>query len=1148
MTTEDTETELNRLVERIEKSDLMTEISQIKVKALLNELNTLQSERPIRWTYIPTQLVRNITGIMMELEDISNTYSVNSNEFKTISHQVARAWESLGKLEERTSRRTAFLNSAICYEMAGYQANALTMSRQLFSGFSIDSIPSLEILVNSFLQRLFLLTKEMCIKALSEANVKSSEEPVGAIGLAMVARGLQGALEFLLNGNENNPILIQRSFDNAARIYENTDSYFEYNLVKDLAKLIPLLNAKSTWNVIGKVLDGNKKWKRYLKLLARGTGDDLLRSPSISEIWPSQIKALDSGLLGDTSKVIKMPTSAGKTRVAEIAMVYTLLAFPDSKIIYTAPYRALVYEVQQNFSNLFGDMGFKVSSLSGNYETDELEQAIAANTDVLVTTPEKLDLLFRINQNLLGDVRLFIIDEGQIISNARRGVKFEFLITRLKRKFPKIRFLFLSAVVSEQTLQDLAKWFEVSDGGTVESSWRPSLQRYAKFKWLGSSGQILYVPDLDLGTQLASSEFVPRIIQQKIYSYINPKSDRKNSRKFPKKESKGEIAAELAIRFAELGSVLVFCPQTNFADSVASVISERIDLSINSNEAVPQYFLNPKSTRSLISSKEWLGSDHFLTKVLERNVAVHHGNIPNSVRKAIEQDFRDKNIRILVATNTLAQGVNLPIRTVIVHSSWRHNPNGESERISSNDYWNIAGRAGRAGQETEGTIIHIVSSRTDEADFEYFNNAREHLEPIESSLLQELKGLLSLRISQESSKKKLDPDVLAMVVEEGKDLFSHETVKEVLNGTLLSIQAKRFNMDVKPIQDVIYSLGKEIENDTEFNVLSVYNATGLSTQSCKQLSVYINENEERIRQFISSASSEHINEIIDLVLESVLNLDEMQTEHSYPGDLSELIESWITGKELQDIITSTEEIVKSEDLAKFIEDLFTNKLPWGVSALVRIAKYSLGLNDNDISIYLRFFPTMIKFGVPSPEAAWALSSGIPFRKTAIEIATSFIRAEKESNYSTFQKWLKEITEEDLSYKYGLKNPILEDTNRAISQSTVNDLLKQYSDTRDALPIEIYVHGVQYAERRFVALGSKVGEEVVLARDYNNLADRNSIKIFLKGRELGFVPKEYAQLFAPDMDTGLTLRGEIASVQNEEVPHIKIRVHESNAPY
>ena len=88
-------------------------------------------------------------------------------------------------------------------------------------------------------------------------------------------------------------------------------------------------------------------------------------------------------------------------------------------------------------------------------------------------------------------------------------------------------------------------------------------------------------------------------------------------------------------------------------------------------------------TRSLELSREWLGEQHTITQALSQGVAPHHGRIPNVVREAIELDCRAGRYRVIVATNTLAQGVNLPVRTVIMHSTWRSDEEGGSFKDSS---------------------------------------------------------------------------------------------------------------------------------------------------------------------------------------------------------------------------------------------------------------------------------------------------------------------------------------------------------------------------------------------------------------------------------------------------------------------------------
>ena len=1136
---------INKLLNLFEKEGLNNDISQLKAKTLLKELDSDDETQRVKWSYIPSQLVRNIAGIMLELEDLMAKGYYDRDKFKGMARQVARAWECLGRLEERTSKETAFLNSAISYEMAGYQANALSMSRQLFSASSSHEDVTFEVLINAFLQRLFLMTRELSIRAMKEKKFDTPGEAARALGLAVTARLLKNVSDYFLSGDESKLESVSKDIQKTLKIFENAESIFEYNIIRSLGNLIPMLRLKSTWTKIGELLP-DKRWKRYLKLLSRGLGSDLYRSPSVSELWPSQIEAIENGLIDRHSKIFRMPTSAGKTRVAEIAMVYTLISSPGSKIIYTAPYKALVYEIQQNFNDLFSDLGFRVSSLGGNYETDEFEQAIAEDTDVLVITPEKLDLMFRINPNLLEKVRLFILDEGQIVSNQKRGVKFELLITRIKKRFPEIRFLFLSAVISDQTLSDFASWFKVNDkNGIVKSEWRPSIQRYAKFNWNKNYGMIQYTRDVDLGDQFNLNEFIPRLIKEKKYSYKNPATGRINAKTFPESDNKGQTAAELAIRFADLGPVLVFCSQTNFADSVAKAIQRRIELSKNAGETPPGYLMEPNCSRSIAAANEWLGTDHFLVKNLKRNVAVHHGKIPDLVRKAIEHDFRERKIRILVATNTLAQGVNLPIRTVIVHSTWRHDYDGEHP-LSSSDYWNIAGRAGRAGQETEGTVIHIVMSKQDQRDFENFKSKRENVEPMVSGMYSYLKQLVESRITTDALNAALDPDVLAMVVEEGENLFSQESVREVINESLTAIQARRDGVDDTSLQNTIFILGKEIETRSSFNELTVFSSTGLSSESCRSLSDYIKEEEESIRSLLTERRTNDIDSIIELMVEPVLGLQEMQSQYPFLGNLSDLLKNWIQGRPINAIMQEMQEDLPPEDLSRVIEDLLINKLPWGISAFLRISRAIFGFSDTEISQYLKFFPSMVKYGVPSPEAAWAMSSGIPFRRTAIEIASAYAREVENINYKTFQEWVGNISTEDLSFKYMLKDPVLTDVNKELSQSFVNDMLRSYSEAREALPHESYIKGIQYQGRYLTALNAKVGEQVCLERDYNNTSDRNAIRVLYHGSELGYLDKKFAQLLAPDMDSGLQVNAKIIDVRHSEVPSVKIRIYESDS--
>ena len=248
------------------------------------------------------------------------------------------------------------------------------------------------------------------------------------------------------------------------------------------------------------------------------------------------------------------------------------------------------------------------------------------------------------------------------MDDANRGIKFELLLSRIKNRLPTSRFLVMSAVVPDSTLKDFATWLADSPDRTVMSNWRPTIQRRALFEWQGTNGVIRFERDPEISNL---ESFVPGAIQQREYSFINPDTRRRRVRKYPK-PGKGDTAAELAYVFSEQGPVLVFCTQPNWVESICKVIlNKSIQYRRQAEEPIHPHFAGAVPTRSLKLAREWLGEEHIATQALSQGVAPHHGRLPNVVREAIEIDCRAGHYKVIVATNTLAQGVNLPVRTVI---------------------------------------------------------------------------------------------------------------------------------------------------------------------------------------------------------------------------------------------------------------------------------------------------------------------------------------------------------------------------------------------------------------------------------------------------------------------------------------------------
>lgn len=179
---------------------------------------------------------------------------------------------------------------------------------------------------------------------------------------------------------------------------------------------------------------------------------------------------------------------------------------------------------------------------------------------------------------------------------------------------------------------------------------------------------------------------------------------------------------------------------------------------------------------------------------------------------------------------------------------------------------------------------------------------------------------------------------------------------------------------------------------------------------------------------------------------------------------------------------------------------------------------------------------MIKFGVPTPEAAWAMTAGVPVRELAIRIGSRYRRG--ETPYRNFLVWLNTIEVEQLLQEYGLESPLLEDVSRALIRATANPLLQQ--DT-DPLANSVEVIGIWYGERRNTARLARQGTSVKLTRDYDNLVDRNAVLVELEGRQLGYLPRSMSQYLAPEMDSGERFVGTVETVSDAVIPKVEIRL-------
>ncbi len=428
--------------------------------------------------------------------------------------------------------------------------------------------------------------------------------------------------------------------------------------------------------------EGETEWWRlrqlFISLLYR-------RKKSEIELWPSQLDAASRAVNLQDDLVVSLPTSAGKTRIAELAILRCLAA--GKRVVFVTPLRALSAQTEVGLQRTFLSLGKSISTLYGSIGTSDFEDDAMRKKDIVVATPEKLDFALRSDASLLDDVGLVVLDEGHMIGLGEREVRYEVQIQRLLRRADAAsrRIVCLSAILPDgELLEDFVKWL-TSDkpGGAIKSDWRPTRLRFGEIVWNGAAAQL----NLQVGDE---RPFVPKFLEAK----LPPVGQRRKL--FPCDQR--ELCLATAWRLISDGqSVLIFCTLKASVEPFADAI---VDL--NQRGALPSILdcSEQKLATALQIGREWLGENSNILKCLRLGVAIHHGSLPTPFRKEVERLLRDGVLKVTVSSPTLAQGLNLSASALIFHSLTRNR-----EVIEHSEFKNVIGRAGRAYVDVEGLIL-----------------------------------------------------------------------------------------------------------------------------------------------------------------------------------------------------------------------------------------------------------------------------------------------------------------------------------------------------------------------------------------------------------------------------------------------------------
>jgi helicase len=416
---------------------------------------------------------------------------------------------------------------------------------------------------------------------------------------------------------------------------------------------------------------------------------DLLSRLGYSKLYPTQEAAIEAGLLDGQNLLLSTPTASGKTLVAMMAAA-RLLTEREEKVVYLAPLRALAYEKYEEMSSLSelrGPSGrnIRVAISTGDYDSAGEELAYA---DLLVLTNEKFDSLARHRPSWMKKVGLFVFDEVHLLGEAERGPTLEVVMTRVLSEGERAQLLALSATVANA--DQVAKWLGAK---SISMAWRPVPLRQG----VGYENRI-YFEDGAV-RQLKSSWEMPAI----------------------------DLALDCV---GDGGQALIFAETRKRAVSIATKAARYMakTLTFDDSARLRQY------SKKVLTEVEETELSRALAQCVGSGVAFHHAGLAMPNRRAVEAAFKEGLVKVLVATPTLAYGMNTPARRVVLASLYRYDSSfGENRPITVMDYKQMCGRAGRPKFDEYGEAVTIAQSQ-EEADAIMEAYVRGQPEPVRSQL------------------------------------------------------------------------------------------------------------------------------------------------------------------------------------------------------------------------------------------------------------------------------------------------------------------------------------------------------------------------------------------------------------------------------
>ncbi|MFT6842677.1 MAG: helicase [Psychroserpens sp.] len=843
---------------------------------------------------------------------------------------------------------------------------------------------------------------------------------------------------FLSDGEEEELITLERDLKNKILLEDNNAERYHSAILA--TSILHTFRKDNIWFDLLRLIDDKEYWKPFVQYC-------LKRPVPVWSFFPSQKRALAAGVLSEQTVSLQMPTSAGKTAISELVIYNAWKINSEHKTLYLAPFRSLAAELNQSMGKHLRSLGIKTKSIYGGHLPNTDEQEAIESVNLLVSTPEKMLAVEDALPKILDTFDTIICDEGHLLDDKQRGLSYELLLSRLKsHKKPSRRFVFISAIIPN--ISTINSWLGGTDETVIDSDYRPTQLEYG-FLEKGSRGNF----------NLIVNPLSAYPIRYDLYRYLVADSLKfESDGRLKSTSSLKSISAAVALRALPSGAVALFTTEKRGHRGVED-LGEEIIRQTNEHVQVnyPIDYVEVEYIEQLQTYfSEVFGTNYLLTRLVEKGALFHHGDLPQDVREVIEDALREGKVRIVICNTTLAEGVNLPIRTMVLHSTQRMGPNKRPVSMTVRSLKNLVGRAGRAGKETKGLII--IPHKRDQNLIKQLirEEGVEQVNGILYNLIIEITGVLRdkgieltneiLDAQNEEFLQWLDSIDISLIDLLSEDIEPEEleqVVNNMLSNTLSYHQASE---EEKQTQEQLFQLrANKIRSYIEAGTFAEVRLSGTSLRSFQSISEIFNfENEVWTKKFNSPLDEDWINY---LIVEGLLPSKEFQSaleqfnawtmkegNELSNEDILKAIQLWMEGNwynqialalntdvykvirlinsliayNLQTLASSVIRIKIAKDKEYKPNSLIFNWplfLQYGIDSKMKLILYELGLTDRVAVLHLsKVLQSMEIEIIDDVELALTILENVEIIKTNLIDKTPFIAFDKIDGFIQLLKF------------------------------------------------------------------------------------------------------------------------------------------------